>query len=164
MAGVRLSLALAAMAGCGRADAQPAAPAPAAIAVPAGWRALPEIAEAVAAAAAAPGVTISGSRAWGEPAMGCYAAAFELRGGDDTADAIATDVIAGFGGTLALTGTQRTAGRIDAAFARGAYRGELRVTIVAAGGAPTVSVLACFANDREPDACAATCAKLMGAT
>ena len=55
---------------------------------PAGWQALPEIATAVGAAARAEGVTVDGAEAWGEPAMGCYAAWVSLHGDGATSQQV----------------------------------------------------------------------------
>ena len=123
MAGVRVIAVLAVS--CRASDAQPAGPP-----IPASWRALPELAAAVA---------IDGARAWGDPARGCYAIDFALAG-IDRDDAIASVRAAGF--TIDDTG----------AFARGAYHGRARI-------APD-GVLACFWNEREPDACARACAEV----
>ena len=81
-----------------------------------------------------------GARAWGEPARGCYA--FELALGDvDVDDALARVRAAGF--TIDDSGT----------FTRGAYHGRARI-------APS-GVLACFWNEREPEACARACAEVV---
>jgi hypothetical protein len=123
MARARL-IALAVLAACRASDAQP-------LAVPSDWRTLPEIAKQLG---------VDGARAWGDPARGCYAVDFALSDLDRD-DALAHLRAAGF--------TIDDAG----AFARGAYRGRLRLD---AGGAR-----ACFWNDREPDACAAACTQVL---
>ena len=70
-----------AFAGCGSAAAdQPRSERSSGIRPPAAWQALPSVADAARAAASATGVTVDGSEAWGEPAMGCYALWIALRG------------------------------------------------------------------------------------
>ena len=114
--------------------------APPGVVVPAGWRALPELAKAV-----------GGDAAWGEPAMGCYAATLSMKGtatADDVAKAMAiTDVVTPDGdGVLAF------------AFGKGAYHGRVRARI--ASGTTTAAL--CFWNEREPAACDAACTQLLG--
>jgi hypothetical protein len=145
MAERRMILALALVA-C-RADAQPAnGPA-----IPSGWRALPELAATVGSAAGARDRT----QAWGEPAMGCYAVSLALAGRASAADDVAAVLrAAGF----AVTDATTTGDVATLAFARGDYHGRARANV---GDGATL--VACFWNDREPDACARACDAIIGA-
>jgi hypothetical protein len=80
---------------CSAAGADPGAPASRAPSAPAGWRPLPPIAAAVAAAAVADGVVIDAADAWGEPAIGCYAVRLALHGSTASAAALADQVLDG---------------------------------------------------------------------
>lgn len=138
------------------AEAQPGGPP-----IPASWRALPELQAAVARAAGAN----DGVGAWGEPAMGCYAVSLALRGGAAGVDAMATQLLDGARAEqLAVTDTALPdaggdRGVLAFAFARGAYHGRVRAELDADGA---VRARACFWNDREPRACEAACAPLVG--
>jgi hypothetical protein len=178
----------AALVACSSAGAEPGAPAsfppgpP-----PAGWKQLPAIATAVAAAARADEVVIDAADAFGEPAIGCYAVRLALHGSAAAAavqaDQVADQVIAGFlaggGPRAAAAGTPaRPAGSQGAsaenpggiaisevvkpsgadgvlafAFARPPYHGRVRAQL----GHGRIAAIACFANQREPLACAAAC-------
>jgi hypothetical protein len=128
-----------------------AQPVGAAVTPPAGWMPLPQLASAAKA-------QIDGARAdaWGEPAMGCYAATltFAQRGKvaamiDDAKQSVTVhDVVAPATptGVLALS------------FDKSPYRGRVRATL----DGKTVSALACFWNEREPAACEAACTALIG--
>lgn len=142
---------------CGQAGAQPTASS--GLQGPAGWQALPQLAQAVGAAAAGEGVTVDGTEAWGETSIGCYGVWVKLHGasatseevmkGLDQAKVALRDVVKpelGDDGLVALT------------FERAPYRGRLRVR-VAAG---SITALACFANDREPASCDQPCTTLLG--
>jgi len=130
------------------------------IAPPVGWTSLPEIATAVGAAARAEGVTVDGAEAWGEPAMGCYAAWVGLHGEGATSQQVMQGLEAA---KLTLTDVVKPElgddGLITLAFERAPYRGHLRVRVAA----PALTMLACFANDREPAACELACTPLLGA-
>jgi hypothetical protein len=144
-------------AGCGQAGAE--ATASSGLLAPAGWKPLPDLAQAVAPATKAAGVTIDGTEAWGETAIGCYALWLKLHGVGATSEAVMNgldlarisvrDVVApepGEDGLVALT------------FERPPYRGRLRARM--AGG--SITALACFANDREPSSCDQPCTTLLG--
>ena len=125
--------------------------------VPTGW--LPEPALATTAAAQLPGAT---AQAWGEPAMGCYAAALTFSGGgapatlgkallDDVRKVVAVrEVVEPVAGA--------TSGVLAFAFDKTPYRGRVRANL----GGGSVSALACFWNDREPAACEAACTAMIG--
>ena len=122
-----------------RAEAAPAGiavPAGGRLAVPPSWHELPELAKAV-----------GGDAAWGEPAMGCYAAQIAMKGRAKPPDGFAiTDVVAPDGdGVLAF------------AFAKDAYHGRVRAKI-----AGDTRAMLCFWNEREPAACEAACTQLLG--
>jgi len=153
-----------AVAACSAAGAEPAPAArPAAAAAapagpaahPAGWRQLPAIASAVAAAARADGVAVDATDAWGEPARGCYAVWLALRGGSAGAAALADQVLGSVAG-LAPTEVVRPIGpdgTLAFGFARPPYRGRVRARV----GAGRIAAVACFANQREPLTCDAAC-------
>ncbi len=154
-------IALAAVAACGQASGQPS-PAPATpvasgLHAPAGWTALPAVAEAIRASAR-PGVTVEGSEAWGEPARGCYGVWLALRGDQ----ASAADVLASLDAekitTSSVAKPETAEGLVTASFEKAPYKGQLRAR-VAAG---RVTALACFANDREPASCQPGCTQLLG--
>lgn len=162
MAVVRLGLV--ALAGCAAA-AQPApAPEPvvsSGIAVPAGWQALPELATAVGNAARTDGVVVEGTEAWGEPARGCYAAWIALRGGDTGNLLVADDVLASLASErIAVSEVVKPTGDgvMSFGFARLPYAGKLKARLERG----RIIALACFANDREPASCTATCETLLG--
>jgi hypothetical protein len=149
-----------ALAACGRAEAVPAPP----LQPPAAWQPLPELAAAVADAAKGDGVTVDGSAAWGERAMGCYAAWLQIRGKAAAPDTIAQQVIAGLpANTTTRDVVQPAAGAdrgvLSLAFEHGGYHGKLRAQLAKDG---TTSALACFWNEREPAACDAGCTALIG--
>ncbi len=165
MARVRLSaLALAATA-CGKAEAVPPPP----VQPPASWHALAELATAVGDAAKAGGATVDGAAAWGEPAMGCYAAWLALRGAAAAPDAMAQQLLAALPLDPQLAGialhdlVQPAAGAdrgtLSFTFERAPYRGRVRAQLASDGA---ISALACFWNDREPLACSEGCTKLIG--
>lgn len=167
MAVVRLAVAgcaAVALAGCAAAAQPTPAPEPvvaSGIAVPVGWQALPELATAVGHAARGDGVVVEGVEAWGEPGRGCYAAWIALRGGDGGNLLVADDVVAGLAAEkIAISEVVKPAGDgvMSFGFARLPYAGKLRARLERG----RVIALACFANDREPGSCAATCAALLG--
>jgi hypothetical protein len=147
---------------CGSADAS-APQAHAALVHPDGWRQLPAIAVAVTAAAASHGARVDAVEAWGEPAMGCYAVGLELRGGPAGAQALADEVLRGVAGlgTLAVSDVVAPTGPdgvLAFAFAAAPYHGRLRARLAAG----RIAAIACFANQREPAACAAACGRVLG--
>lgn len=152
MAELRLIAMLAAVAmigGSARADAPRADITP-----PAGWRALPKVAAAIADGAKADGVTIEASLAWGDPARGCFATWLALRGsGAATAD----QVVASLAG-VTTHDVATSAGAVTLAFEHAPFRGTLRATF----DGDAVRASACFGDGREPLACDAACATMIG--
>jgi hypothetical protein len=170
-----------------RGSAEPAGPARrASLALPEGWKPLLPVAAAVAAAAKADGVIVDGADAWGEPAMGCYAAALDLHSAhaDDAhkdAAALTEQVLAGLAaagapraggphspGPVADPGTWSTSdvvkptgtsGVLALSFERAPYRGRVRARL----GEGRIAMFACFHNQREPAACEAACTRLLEA-
>ncbi|MDB4954606.1 MAG: hypothetical protein JWO36_2175 [Myxococcales bacterium] len=144
---------------------------------PTGWRALPDLATAVTNAAKTEHVTVDGSEAWGEPAMGCYGAWFSMRGGSAAPDVMAQQVLddlapeteRGRGIAPALAGIAirdvvkpaagADRGTLSLAFTRDKYRGRLRAQLDSTG---RIAALACFWNEREPIACESACTGLVG--
>lgn len=126
---------------------------------PAGWRQLPAIAAAAAAAARADGVVVDSADAWGEPVRGCYAVWLALHGAAADAGALADQVLGGLG-PLSPTDIVRPSapdGTLTFRFARGPYRGSARAHL----GGGRISAVACFANRREPPACDAACPRVL---
>jgi hypothetical protein len=118
---------------------------------PTGWPALDAIAMASADAAKADGVTVEAAGAWGDTARGCYAVALQLHGGGD-----ASKLVDGIGTAGIATRDVVYAGAgVTLGIARAPYDGRLRAE---AGSDGHVTALACFWTEREPAACAATCA------
>jgi hypothetical protein len=175
-----------ALVACSAAGADPPAP-PSRVAHPEGWKQLPAVATAVGTAARAEGVTIDAVDAWGEPAHGCYAVWLALHGGTRDAPALADQVLAGVaraaasrdGAASARGARSRDAaagwreeiairevvkptdpsGALAFAFTSPPYHGRVRARL----GKGRISAVACFANEREPLACDATCAQLLEA-
>lgn len=160
-----LRMMLVALAACGQAGAQPSATS--GLTAPAGWIALPEIATAAATAAKGGGVTVDGAEAWGEPARGCYGVWLALHGEGASAE----QVLAGLAGQavtirdvvkpetgdgVVALGFETT--KAPGTSVLGSYRGRLRARIAA----DKISALACFANEREPNACEGACTTLLG--
>lgn len=163
MAQLRL-IALAALAACRASEAGPTS----GLTPPPGWKALPELATAVTAAAKQTSITVEGVEAWGEPARGCYAAWMALRGASGAPAAIADPMLASLSAELpGLTVNDvvkpdpkvTEAGVLSLSFTRPPYRGKLRAPIAKTGA---IGVLACFWNVREPVVCEAACNQLMG--
>ncbi len=155
---------IAALAACRASEASPTS----GLTPPAGWKPLPELATAVTEAAKPTSINVEAVEAWGEPARGCYAAWMALRGASGTPAAIAETMLASLSAELpGLTVTDvvkpdpkiTDAGVLSLSFTRPPYRGKLRVPIAKTGA---LGVLACFWNVREPVACEAACAQLMG--
>jgi hypothetical protein len=118
---------------------------------PAGWMSPPPLASAAPA-------QIDGARAeaWGEPAMGCYAATltFAQRGA-------ATAMVDEVKKTLSVhdvIAPTTASGVLAFGFDKAAYKGRVRATL----DGKTVHALACFWNEREPSACEAACTALIG--
>jgi hypothetical protein len=147
-----LRLALIALAGCSPAGAQPSAAS--GITPPAGWQALPQLAKQVADATKA-----TGSEAWGEPARGCYAVWFTVTGSGANADAILAGLAAEKIATSNVVTPESGDGMVAVSFTKASYAGRLRARIAG----ETVTALACFANQREPESCEAPCTTLLGA-
>jgi hypothetical protein len=136
---------------------------------PLGWRALPDLAAAVTKAAATERITVAGSEAWGETAMGCYGAWLALRGGAGDPDVMAQQVLDGLAAEPELAGiTVRDVvkpaagadhGTLALAFTRAHQRGRLRAQLDRTG---RITALACFWNEREPAACESACTGLLG--
>ena len=118
---------------------------------PAGWMPLPILASAAR-------TQIDGARAeaWGEPAMGCYAATltFAQRG---ATSALLADVQKSVSVHDVVAPTT-PAGVLAFAFEKAPYKGRVRATL----DGKTVTALACFWNDREPAACEAACTGMIG--
>ncbi|HUJ58938.1 MAG TPA: hypothetical protein VLX92_10610 [Kofleriaceae bacterium] len=127
--------------------------------LPAGWRALPALAAAVGKAA--DGATAA---AWGEPARGCYAVAFDVRGPAAAADALADQLIAALPKQIAVHDVARPAAGADRgvlafSFEGGGYHGRVRAQLARDG---SIGAATCFWNDREPAACSTACQSLLG--
>ena len=141
-----------------------AAPSP--IAVPAGWKAAPELAKAAADAAATDAVKVVASDAWSEPALGCYGMALRLEGGAAAIDSAADQLVASVqksGVTVSdvvKPGTTKddVRGVLALKFANAKYHGVLRAELAKTG---EVFAVACSWNQREPKACAAACTKFV---
>jgi hypothetical protein len=155
MAGLRVS-ALVVLAACGSADAQPAATS--GLPTPAGWQSLPAVAKAVQVAAAAPGITVDGTEAWGEPAIGCYAIWIQLHGDGGGADQLTKEILDGLADAK-IAATQQGADPLVLAIEKAPYKGTLKAEL----GGGKVTALACVVTDREPAACAPACKTLLGA-
>jgi hypothetical protein len=136
---------------------------------PTGWQPLPQLASAASDAAKSARITVDGVEAWGEPARGCYAAWFALRGSGGAPDAMADQVLRGMTVDPSLFGilvhdvvkpaTGAKTGVLSLGFDRGAYRGRLRANLSSDG---KLAALACFWNTREPIACEQACVGLLG--
>jgi hypothetical protein len=153
MADLRLIVLLA---GCSAADAQPAKTS--GIAPPTGWQALPAVATAARIAAGAPGVTIDGAEAWGEPAMGCYAVWIAMHGGNAGSDELTKDIVDGLAAEK-ITATVEPGAPVNFTLEKAPYKGRMRATLFDG----QITALACVANQREPASCEAGCMQLLGA-
>jgi hypothetical protein len=138
--------------------------------MPAGWRAMPELVTAATESSKQAKLHLDGAEAWGEPSRGCYATWLAITGERGTPDVLAERLVADLSSTPALAGitvtevvkpTVKTAesGVLSLAFSRAPYRGRLRAQI---GKTGAYAVLACFWNEREPQACEAACTQLLG--
>lgn len=147
----------------GRAGERPPEPAPPlpALAIPAGWQPQPTlVAAARAASDADAGRRPRTIAAWGDPVLGCFAAALAmgLASGDDATAVLAelrTTLVAG----AALEGWTDDAGVVTATLTRPGWHGELRGQVT--GRSPArATVVACFYNDRAPTRCQRACGAL----
>jgi hypothetical protein len=164
MAVVRL-IAIAALIACRSSEAGPTS----GLTPPAGWQALPALATAASEAAMAGKLTVDGVEAWGEPARGCYAAWFAVRGGSGAPEVIADKLVESLRIEPALFGilvkdvvrprTGDARGVLSLTFERAQYRGKL---VTAIGKDGKLSALACFWNPREPIGCEQACNGLLG--
>jgi hypothetical protein len=172
-----------ALVACSAAGADPAA-SPGGSAHPQGWKQLPAVAAAVGAAAKADGVTIDSVDAWGESAHGCYAVWLDLHGRTGDAPRLADQIVAGVsraGAARDAAAARVSRSRESAAgwrseivvselvkptepvgvlaftFTSLPYRGRVRAQL----GKGRIAAVACFANEREPLACSATCAQVL---
>lgn len=118
---------------------------------PAGWMPLPQLASAAQA-------QIDGAKAdaWGEPAMGCYAATLTMPQ-KGTPAALLADVQKAVT-VRDVVAPKTRAGVLSLAFDQAPYTGRLRATL----DGTTITALACFWNQREPAACEAACTALIG--
>lgn len=164
MAQLRLTVALlAGVAGCRASEAGPSS----GLTAPTGWRPLPSLAVAAGSAAAQAGLNLDGAEAWGEPARGCYGAWLGLHGPKTeprvAADAVLATLPTELPGVAVADVVKPAAGAetglLALAFTRGTYRGRVRAQLASSG---LTSIVACFWNPREPVACEAGCAQLLG--
>ncbi|HUS31781.1 MAG TPA: hypothetical protein VMZ53_24935 [Kofleriaceae bacterium] len=139
------------------------------LSAPAGWKALPSLANAAHDAAKTSGLAVDSAEAWGETARGCYGTwlsltttrAKPLKLADEFVKGIETEPsLAG----IALTEVVKPAATTDndmlsLAFAKPPYRGKVRARLVNDGH---ITALVCFWNEREPAACEAACGQLLG--
>lgn len=125
---------------------------------PAGWVPMPQLATAATGVLAKANATAD---AWGEPAMGCYAAivTFAAKGkAGALAKALRKQVEAAVKvSDVVEPAANAETGVLALTFEKAPYRGRARVAIDAG-----VTALACFWNDREPVACEAACTALIG--
>ncbi len=140
------------LAACGNADAQ--AKVASGVTPPAGWVVSPELVTEIRDSVGV--ARVDGLEAWAEPARGCYAFWLAVRGA--SAAAIVKSV-QGHTATTSDVVSPAGDGITSLAFTRPPYAGRVRARI-ASGRA---IALACFANDREPTACASACTQLLGA-
>ncbi|CAN5906443.1 hypothetical protein BH11MYX2_BH11MYX2_30890 [soil metagenome] len=136
------------------------------IKAPAGWMSLPAVADVMRDAAVKMNAKVIGREAWGEPSRGCYAVWMKLGGSGASADVVVssfggTDAVKAGGAILTSDVVKPTAvpGTLSLSWKRGVYAGKLRARIEQ----DAVTVLSCFANDREPTSCEAGCGALLGA-
>ena len=163
MARVRL-IALVALCSCRASEAAPTS----GLTPPPGWSPLPSLATAARDAAKGGKLTIDSAEAWGETSRGCYAAWIALAGGTHSRSALADDIVQGIEKEPALAGitvsdvskpANLEPDELSLAFAKKPYTGKLRAQLSKDGH---VTLLACFWNEREPAACAASCTALLG--
>ena len=162
MAELRL-IAVLALAACSRGEAAPASSSSGLVA-PKGWRAAPAIAKAAADAAHSDAVTVAGSEAWAQPAMGCYAVWLSLAGAASSIDAQAGELVtaidkAGVTSRDVVKPPAGERGALSLGFDKPPYRGKLVAMLTSTGA---ITALACAWNQREPAACEAACAPLLG--
>lgn len=142
-------------------------------AVPSGWRTLAELAPEGSAPPADAPVRVEERRAYGDPALGCFAllqrATAPAKGFDErrVAEAFAAELrTAGF-----LQGQGQGPGPgpgpagAGLSFEGRGVRGQMRFSTAAdAGGRIAVRSVACFYNDREPERCRPACDTLLDST
>jgi hypothetical protein len=160
-----LRLMLIALASCAASEAAPppAASASSQLAPPKGWVADAALAKTAATAAAGDKIKVLGTEAWSEPSRGCYAMWIDLAGSAAPIDAAADQLIAAMTtehATIHDVVKPAADGVVAFAFERAPYHGKLRAVIAPTG---EIRALACTWNQREPKACEAGCAVLLGA-
>lgn len=119
-------------------------------AVPTGWISLPAL--ALAARTQLPGSTTD---AWGEPAMGCYAASLQV-GERGPVAALVADVKRAVT-VRDVVEPSAAGGVLSFGFDKPPYHGRVRALL----DGKNVTALACFWNQREPIACEAACAAML---
>ena len=162
MAQLRL-IAIAATFAIGASEAAPS-PTASGLTAPAGWHAVPELAQAAKVAAETPATAVSGAEAWAEPARGCYAVWLMLRGDAGPIQTAADQLLASLAhAQIAVSDVAKPPagdrGSLALMFAKAPYHGQLRAELAKTG---EIAALACLWNDREPKACEATCTTLVG--
>jgi hypothetical protein len=168
MALVRLACAaLLALAACRASEAAPGSAS--GLNAPAGWKPLPAMATAARDAAKASGFVVDNAEAWGDPARGCYGATLALTTRLAKPAKLADELVQGIQSEPSLAGISVTdvvkpapAAQSDVlalSFAKAPYQGKLRSRIAGDGN---ITMLVCFWNEREPQACEAACTQLLG--
>jgi hypothetical protein len=160
MAQLRLIALALALVGCRRSEAAPGS----GLTAPAGWQPSAELARSAADAAKSDAVAVTGSEAWAEPARGCYGFWLMLHGAAGPIDVAADQLVASVSHAgVAVSDVAKPPagdrGVLGLAFAKAPYHGNLRAELAKTG---EVAAVACMWNDREPKACAAGCAALLG--
>jgi hypothetical protein len=129
--------------------------APSKLAAPKGWLVDEKLSASAASAAAGEKIEVLGSDAWSDASRGCFAIFLDLRGGATTTD----DVVAAIANEKIQT--REVLAKPDSltlTFERAPYHGKLAAKIAAG----EIRALACMWNQREPKACEAGCATLLG--
>lgn len=140
---------LLALAACSPADAQP----PSGVKPPAGWQAMPAVAQAAKDALGKS--KVDAVEAHGQPAMGCTMLWMIVPGTE------ANQVLASLG-TLDITDVVKPSGEtgiLSFRFKSKVVEGRMRARL--ANGKTTA--LACWWNEREPRACETACTTVIGA-
>jgi hypothetical protein len=164
-----LIAALALATACDGASAGPPPPAPIAhadvqpalrAALPAGWIELPDVARAATTAAAEIEGVAFAAAAWGDPALGCYLLAVDLRGAHRDRVQVVVDKLGWHLDAQAAMhewkppAAQAEPTEVTARLTVGGLTGALRgVLSVDARSLPRAGLAACFYNDREPREC-----------
>jgi hypothetical protein len=159
MAELRL-IVLCALVACSASEAGPSS----GLTLPPEWKPLPELATAATGAAKRASGTVDGAEGWGEPGRGCYGAWLGLHAGTGSPAALATAMLASVPPELAISDVVKPpangdAGVLTLSFTRAPYSGRVRAQLARSGA---VALVACFWNAREPVACQAQCAQLLG--